>query len=251
MRPIRFTLENLIICDRLSVSKRIVEISDLIEGEVYFKQPVRSPRPNQLYGFRRKDRLWYRAMVKFTDESKTVLHLVDRDGVHDFYSNMNNLREISSDRIKSIPAGQVKIFMHAVQRFQMRDAFKRIFDQTVKDVEVTAVFSLLERKENLVHETYAGDLIYKVDEESISFRDMLIREGFTLARHVEGSFNRGIFERRAFLFEPNNILTQLSLAENARSRNIPRSSNAIMSMDQRFEIRNEILGHGGVNKIYF
>lgn len=203
--------------------------------------------PNKIYGFLHQNRTWYRAMVKFTDETKTVLHLVDRDGVHNFDHHMHNLREISSSDIEAIPAGQVKIFIHAVQRFGMRyPAFQRHFEGTIKNAEVTAIFSLLERKEDIVHESYAGDFIYEVNATPMSFRDLLLENGLTFARRVDGSLNRGIFERRAFIFMPNNILTQLSL-QSVRSRTNPRSSNGLISPEQRFSIRHEILGHGGVN----
>lgn len=77
----------------------------------------------------------------------------------------------------------------------------------------TAVFSLVEEKNELVHESYAGDFIYEVNGKLLSFREILIREKMTFPKFVTGDFNKMLFEKRAAILAPNNIITKGTISD--------------------------------------
>lgn len=149
--------------------------------------------------------------------------------------------------------GQIKVFVHAIAKFKPTVFFKDIFTQILLKTPVTAVFSLVEEKNELVHESYAGDFIYEVNGKLLSFREILIREKVTSPRFVTGDFNKMLFEKRAAILAPNNILTKGTISDYQPSISDDRSTiscDVIDLIDERFEIHKHVLGEGTVYILY-
>lgn len=204
-----------------------------------------------MYGYYYRSK-WFRVVVKFSRENKKVIHFLDSDGVYDFREGMV-VREIKSRQIIDMDVGQIKVFVHAIAKFKPTGFFKDIFAQVLLKTPVTAVFSLVEQKNELVHESYAGDFIYEVNGKLRSFREILIREKVTSPRLVTGDFNKMLFEKRAAILAPNNILTKGTISDYQPSISDDRSTiscDVIELIDERFEIHKHVLGEGTVYILY-
>lgn len=237
---------NLFICERQSVKNRMVEISQSISDDVHFRRDVTDPIPNEMYGvYVQKN--WYRGMIKF-EIGKKVIHLLDRDGVIDFYRGMK-IRKIENDETKKIPAGQMKVLIYAIAQFKPDDHFENIFKEVLFEREVTAIFKLLEEKDSMVHETFAGDFMYEANNQYLSFRELLIQQQISIPKKVSDYFNRHLFAKRAKVFEPNvNILSQIECSGSVKRL---LDAEVLEVVNGRFVIYSDILGEGSVQFIPF
>lgn len=238
--PIRFTNDNIIIFNRVLVHGQLETLSNDIAQDVHFKRNIVQPLENKLYAMFINQK-WNRAVVKHAGPDKIILHLLDCDGVHDFRKGMV-VREIEDQRIIDIEVGQIKMFIHAIAQFPLNELFKEIFRQVLFKQEVTAVFSLIEDKSELVHETYAGDFIYSFGDKMFSFREILLREQLTSPKQVTGHFNRMLFEKRAAIMAPLSIFTQAVAITDEQ----PATTQLFELIGGRFKILKELLGEGTV-----
>lgn len=241
--PIRYSKDNIIVCNRISVTDKIGTMSIDIANDVHFKENIDEPIAGKMYGiYSVRGRKWYRAMVKFSDENKAVMHLLDKDGLIDFRRGMI-VREIENQHIINIDVGQIKIFIYAIAQFEPNHFFDEIFRQILLNQEVTAVFSLVEAKDDLVHRSYAGDFVYQVNGKLLSFREVLMNEEISIPKRVTGDFNQMIFAKRAEILAPQNIFTQSMISE------VPglMPYNVVDFINNRFEIYDTILGEGSVS----
>lgn len=242
--PVRFTDDNIIICNRATVTNCLETISCEINDDVYFRSNAKDPSPNTLYGYFHNKK-WHRATVKFSDENKKVIHLLDDNGIYNFHKGMV-IREIKNQKLINIDAGQIKIFVHAIHKFKPKANFQHIFKEVLLNTPVTAVFSLVEEKSEMVHEIYAGDFLYQVNGKLLSFRELLIREKLSYPNLITGRFNKILFQKRAEVLSPNNILT-------ITDENPEHDAAGIELIDligERFEVHNQLLGEGSVSSYF-
>lgn len=238
----RYTGGNIIICERVAISSKINAISNEISIDVHFEQNVSWPIANEIYGVYMNGK-WYRGIVKF-ETSKTIMHLLDRSGVLDVRQGMI-IRKIQKEEIRRIPFGQIKLFIYGIAKFETNELFDHIFKQTLENVEVTSCFSLIEDKLNLVHQTFAGDLLYEANGKIHSFREILIREQLTIPKQVRSSLNQALFASRMSILTPS-IYTTFSTQTITATPAIASNSGFENVQMIRFEIYIDVLGEGTV-----
>lgn len=104
------TAQNLIICGE---NVNIAKISRQLFEDVKNSGRVFYPKPNEMYAHRfGRNRIWYRAMVKFWRDSKCVLHLVDKSGVHDLNESIE-IRRIQSQHCIAQPLVKISMPNHS------------------------------------------------------------------------------------------------------------------------------------------
>lgn len=250
--PVRYCKDNIIICNRKTDLQRL---SSEIAYNVHSKKTIGKPQiiaslnknENDVYGIYLK-RQWFRAMVKFTDDNTIVLHLLDCDGVYDFHDKMT-IRIIDDPQIIGVAVGQIKMFVYAAAPVESDQKFKKMFEEKLLNKEVTAVFGLVEEKNIVVHESYAGDFVYEINGKPRSFRELLIRNQILNPCRVSSPLNQMLFIKITELLVPETYFAQVQAQSliSDTPRSIPYELFGII--DNRFEIYQDILGEGSVRFI--
>lgn len=201
---------------------------------------------------------WSRATVKFFRRSDNVpvLQLMDGSGVFDFDPNKTHARKVKSDELKNKPLGQFKMLIYAVGKYKQDKEFDLIFDEMLKNKEVTAIFDILERKPNAIHECYAGDFFTEFRGNLLSFREIIIQQKITCPAHVKSIFNQRILQTRANTFAERNanrsILSIIGNVDKITSEDDNESTEIFEPIEVagRFHLL-QVVGEGSVSVFFY
>lgn len=205
--PLKIEKEkNLIICQR-QINLR--DISRRLDDDVRHKANVNAVNANDMYAMREINTIhWSRAIVKFNrrDNNVPVLQKLDGPGLVDFDPEKIDVRIITNDLIKNLKCGQIKMFVYAVMPYKADEEFMCIFNNMLKNQTVTAVYRLIEQKQNITHECYAGDFLCEFREKLLSFREVLLQQEITFPSRVIDEINKEILQARTEIFAQKRAL---------------------------------------------
>lgn len=110
VKPLRFGENNLIICNRTSITADIKNISDKIAAVQHQNPPPMHLHQNVVYGVK-KDDFWYRVILKVSiaGTNKSILTFLDCDGLRNAYKTgklYTDIIRITDEELCAIPYGQ-------------------------------------------------------------------------------------------------------------------------------------------------
>ncbi|XP_031639137.1 cyclin-dependent kinase 5 homolog [Contarinia nasturtii] len=156
------------------------------------------------------------------------------------------VRKIQNDALKNQELGLL-LFIYAVGVYDFDSEFTLIFEEMLKNKNVTAVFNLLEAKPNKIHECYIGDFLCEFRGKFLSFREILISQKITYPSRVQENLNQKIFQSRAEILAGRNEVNSILTAHNKSKVTEPNVPNEpyepIYILGGRFHIL-EIVGEG-------
>lgn len=227
---------NLIICRRVISKEKLREFYRDLERDVAKSPNERRAIQNGMYAVEFL-RGWCRAMLKFVrHDDVPVLQLVDEKGNVDFDNNLI-VRKVTDPNLSTLPHLEFKLFIYGMGTYFHDDELYAIFDQCVMNKVVTCIYALMEQKENKIHESYAGDLLYEEGNRMLSLRELLIRKNLTYPSRSKNNINRPLFKMRT------TILAERNKPVVSTAKNDP------IDIIGRLEI-HDILGEGGVSLIF-
>lgn len=238
--------KNIITCIRENVFQQLDTLSEQLEQEVKESIDENKLQINEIYAVKQHDKPWRRAMVKFIrTDGVPVLQLLDVKGLLNFNSSNMNARKITKSSLRDLEFGEMKMFIHAIGPFETDAEYELIFNQILKDKVVKAIITLMEPKENRIHECFVGDLIYTFKGRHFSFRELLIKERISYPSRPKGLVNRLIFRKRSeWMAIGNGSTSLLSIKLDGKD------GDPIEIVAGRFNMY-EILGEGSVSNSYF
>lgn len=169
-----------------------------------------------MYGiYLNKTNLWYRGVLKFVRKDHVpVLSLVDTYRVVDYNQNQMRAKKIQDKGLQDMPFGEFKMVIYGVATWDNDDEeYGMIFDELLKEKVVTGIFGLIEKKENRIHECFAGDLLFMFNEQYKSFREVIIKERITYPSRVKEVLNQQLVMARTefFMTKNRNLSTDVSV----------------------------------------
>lgn len=114
-------------------------------------------------------------------------------------------------------AGTFKMFIYGMTSFVPGDEFESIFKQLLENQTISAVFKLVEKKGNIIHECFAGDLLYQHKEKLFSSRGCLIRQKLSYPTLLDSENNRVIFEAVSMYLHSYNVVKGQTAGELVRT----------------------------------
>lgn len=206
VKVVKFALNsNVIVCRRKTTPKERDDVKDLA-SHVENLPNESTITINTMYAVNLENK-WYRARQKFIrkTDSVPVFTLLDTQANVDFVDDLV-VRKITSPHILAIKPFYFKLFIYAIGEFVYDDEFCLVFNQMIKDKILLAIYALIENKENVIHECYAGDVFYRDyrSKQLMSFRDLLIDLHLTYPSRVRELLNSGIFMARRMAMEMQN-----------------------------------------------
>lgn len=256
--PLRYGQNGLIICKRARITDQTTNISEKLKNDVFRSPNETEIMPNVIYAMKKTGKPWQRAVLKFIRRSDEVpvLQFLDINGVMDFKEGVI-VRKIRDHSICQMETGIFKMFIYGLHSFTAERDFELMFDQLLKNRKISAVFTLLDVKDNLVHCCFVGDMFYEFKNKLMSFRELLIREKLSYPSREYTSINRKVFEAIVAFLQPKNGFT-IETIKNATERpstiktvNVPSNRDHILEFDQQLDEFGlcQIIGEGTV--IYF
>lgn len=208
--PIRFGTKNIIICRRINAVSNLFDLSNQLDRDVKNVPNQTILEANQLYAFKTGKSRWSRGLLKFNrDNNIQVIQLVDANGTFDFNPNVCSARKIQGDELKNMPFAEIKLFIYGIGQYSMTSELKYVFEGLILNQETTAIFGLMERKANRIHECFVGDILYTFRSKEMSFREVLIREKLAVPARVQEELNQRIFSKRRMVMGLHNSVTTL------------------------------------------
>lgn len=242
--------ENFIICKRLFDHQKL---SQQLYRHVRNKENVLNVVDREIYAICRVGKPWVRAMVKCRPKNKTIFTLLDKDGVFDYDPTEFSVRKLEDEQLREMPCGLFKVFIYGIGPYKFDEKFKSYFEQTVQNERTIAFYSLIGNAVDKAQEAFAGDLVYQVNGQYKSFRDILIRERISYPSRVREPVNQQIFVARAvFLMQKNNsaalktMLTDVYLSGPISKNEASAYTDAGTIVFERFRLV-ELIGEGTVS----
>lgn len=237
---------NIIICHKV---KDLGLISEQLEAHVANAPDENDIEANVLYALN-TGRGWNRASLKFVNRvtGVKVLHLLDQPGLYDFNERSMRARKITDAALLQEPI-EMKMMIYGVGPYVFDDEFELIFNQTIKNEKVTAVYALLEQKDLKVHEAYVADFLFKVGSRVTSFRDILIKEDLCYPSQVHTPLNQAIFRFRNYAINVlKNIdgIMPLIVTEQVVEDATAARDEIFTCSNSRFRLQ-QLIGEGGVS----
>lgn len=147
-----------------------------------------------------------------------VLHLLDSDGVFNFDPSKMMARKIRDQVLRQKRFGDIKIFIYGIGPYKHDDEeFLLIFNQILLKQKTVAIYSLIDQKQNNIHECFAGDFLYSFNGKYFSFRETLIKEKLSYPSRIEENLNQSIFRLRALFLGVNNRSRTLIPAHSSKT----------------------------------
>lgn len=238
---------NVIICNRLEFNgkEQLTELSKKLENDVKNAKNEHTPEPNTIYAFQINEGLWTRAVVKFIrkDDKVPVIQRLDEPGTIDFNPRFMRVRKISDRQLQNQMSGRFKLFIYAVGPYEHDYEYQLIFDGLLKNKEVMGIFTLLEQKQNRVHECFVGDLLYEINGKLMSFREVLIRERISYPALVQDPLNMRLLQTRANILTEYNGQPAMTLQTLGKPKDTVSPTDMI---DNRYTIES-VYGEGTVS----
>lgn len=213
--PLRYGKGGLIIFQRQNIKLQLKDISLKLQNDVENEKNETVIEPNTVYGLKEKDQPWKRATLKFQKEVK-AMQFLDTNGVVDVGPTVK-IRKVRDRALREMAPGIMKMFVYGLHKFEPNDELNSIFEQLFTRQVISAVFTLVEKKENIVHECYVGDMFYQCHGKLYSFRELLIREKFTYPSMVDSENNRMIFEAVLTHLHSYNVLKGKTVSNQTRT----------------------------------
>lgn len=226
--------KDLIICRRNGdwneMKRRLADHVKELNDE---KEPPNKESYNKVYAFQIiGEELWSRVMLRHFNGKVPVLHRLDGNGVFDFNPSIHRIREIKDTEIKEKTGNDFKLFIYGIHKiWKIRD-FKSMFDSLIKDQNCTAIFTLVEEKDQKCNEAFAGDILYSVNGKFYSFREVLLRNEIARPACVEKPRNKRLFEERAQFLSLRNLGRSLINISSMVSENTAIESNFTIAPTQ-------------------
>lgn len=231
--------KNVLILKRPSIQNKMNEISEKVEIDVQSKQivPLTSGfKSTTIYAIKFQHK-WYRAVVKFIKPDRTaVFAFLDKQKVIDFRPGLT-IVEIDDQSLLQIPPAEFKFMIYGVGVFN--DNEYQYVVENFKNTQFTAIYALIEPKAAKNLECFVGDLLYDVNGQTKSFREIIIREGMSHPSGVTNEINKAIFEKRQIYLNPK-YTTLSSVTRTVSHTKLPEVSLP------RFEF-GQLLAEGGVS----
>lgn len=254
IKPMRFGKNNLVICNRPSVTARIKEISDKIQ---VIKDQNAKPsylRQNTMYAVQ-KHGFWYRVMLKkfVAAANKGIVHFLDCDGLMDIVKingKYQNIVRITDKELVDLEFGQIKVMIHGISKYDQSDPeIVHFFNELLKEQYVTTIYVPLCEQFNRVHEVYVGDFIYTVKEKLFSFREVLLKQQKCEPRRVREAINVLLIRKRLEILHPEHFLSLKTITDSNDMTNKNLSDNHPV-LAKRFRLHlNEIVGEGAFGTV--
>lgn len=251
--PLQFA-GNITVCRRVNENILLAQMQKDLLDDVRDQTDETNLQENIVYAMRKKGKKhWKRVTVKFVRkcDNVVVLQNLDEKGVHDFDPENMQVRKVHSNQIRDQTTVLFKIMIYAVIAYKQKKEYELIFNEMLKGKEVTAVYDLIEKKSNAVHECYAGDFLCEFNGRLLSFREILIREKIAYPRHAETAINQNIFKARADILCHQNQKRTIMFETDLQSVSVPNESfDSIDLISDRYRIR-KIAGEGTVGISFF
>lgn len=234
---------NIIICKHETTNEEEQELSRDLENDVKGSQNEAKLELNVVYAVETQTG-WHRAVVKFirAKDQIAVLQFIDvREKPMNFCPEMK-ARKIASAQLRDKRPTYFKLMIYGLGTYIFDDEYYLIFNQLFLNQKIKGLFALLEPKANIVHECFVGDLFYKVGQNVLSFRELLIRENITYPSRVRTDINQSILVART------NFLTRGKITLTAPNQNTNLQNEhdvPIVVIGGRVNI-HEVLGEGTV-----
>lgn len=208
--PMRLVDNNVIICQKHLDPRKM---SRELERDVMNVQDEIEPTAGVMYAIKlSKSNIWSRAVLKIKrDDGSILIQSIDMSGVFDFGPGML-IRRIQSPELKSLKPSMFKLMIYGIAKYEPGEEFMLIFNQLIKNKKTVVINRLMEQRENITHQCYAGDILYENDNQYRSFREVLIREKISYPARVSENINQLIFQRRTqFLLNQNKAISASTL----------------------------------------
>lgn len=204
--PIRNNDDGIIVCRRYT-EEMLIQLSKQLENAVQNSKDEQNIEENVIYALQTDGWLWRRANLKFVraDDQVRVLELIDQSGVYDFDEKVK-VRKITDASLRDMAFGMIKLFIYGIRKFRRNHHYNLMFNQLIETQMISAIFCLIEPKENKVHECYVGDLFYKYNQKTFSFRELLIHQQRRDPIFLQLDINRVLFEKAVKLIASNNMV---------------------------------------------
>lgn len=143
--PLRFAQDrNVIICE---TSIDCAGISQALNHDINGDQDDHDPVESTMYALSVNGKPWNRAMIKFRRvDGMRVFQLLDRHGNIDLDPLNVRVRKIKDPALLDMKIGQFKLIIYAVAKYECDKELISIFDQTVRNRQVTCLSGLIEPK---------------------------------------------------------------------------------------------------------
>lgn len=204
--PKRLGQHNIIVCERETDPMLSVKLSEAVKN-VANEQNLQK---NEIYAIKLcNHQEWSRGTVKFirSRDKIPVLQFLDKPGLHDFDPSKMCVRKISDPSIKALKSAEIKLMVYGVGHYNFDREFSLIFEGLIKNVPTLAVYNLIEAKDNIVHQCFAGDFLFELNGKLKSFREVLIREKITYPCHADLIFNQQLFLRAVDLISSSMMVS--------------------------------------------
>lgn len=187
----------IIIVQRATTKSKLIEIARKLQDDVANSKNEQNIEENVIYAAKVAGKPWRRVNLKFVRQTDgvAVLQLLDENGLIEMGSKNLVVRKIQSKEIQQMETGLIKMFIYGLFKYITNQEFKLIFNQILLKKKISAIFSLISRKDNSTHEAFAGDLFYEHNEKWFSFRELLIREALVCPAMKDSPINGDIFQR--------------------------------------------------------
>lgn len=253
--PTRLVENNIIICqkhwDPRQMSKRLERDVMNIQNEV-------EPTTGVIYAMKlANSNIWSRAVVKLQrDDGLILIQSIDMRGVFDFKPGVL-LRRIQSPELKRLKPAIFKLIIYGIAKYELGEEVMLIFNQTIKGNKTVAICRLIEQRDNITNQCYAGDILYNFNNKMRSFREVLIREKISYPVRISENINQEIFQMRTkFLLERNQneaaSVSTIRFVESSVAQNKDYMVNQndalahVEPIDGKF-LLNQIIGEGHVS----
>lgn len=231
------------------IKSMLTMISDQLEAQVAGKNDELLLETNLINAIKRPGKNWARGTIKFIrDDGVHVLQLLDESGLVNFSINQNNsvqVRKIRDQNIFPKDFGMVKIFIYGLPTLMPNPELELVFKGLLEDKETPAIYQLVEKKVNRIHECYAGDFFWNFRDQYHSFREKLIELRLSYPSDVKSQINNQLFvEVTMFLATANNRQTVASITPST----ISAASRPVQAIDNRF-LASTVIGEGAFSYV--